>query len=525
MTEKRAQYFITKALTILFGCTAGYIVVVNLLKAMFVNVLVNFFKLETLLPNPVLMLIGVIFIILLYLLLRNTGNRPRKPLSERSTLLLAGGLFFCIQMYLIYNYCFTSGWDVQIVFDTAQKIAHGEKEFPNTWYFSAYPNNLFLTHIFAFILWITKPLHLGSFDFLAIVTVQSMLCVLTAWMLYQIIVGQFQRRGLAWLGMALYLLLVGLSPWTSVPYSDAWGLLFATAVPWTLTCSPLKGKPFLRWFLAASLAFLGFKIKPQVIFVFASVVGVDVLRFLLQKNRPPMDRKAWLGSPLGACSGLAAAFCFVLIITSTSPVKHRHNARFGAAHYLMMGVNQRSIGGYCDDDVIFSHHFKTPRERSKANLKETNRRLHEMGPKMFGYLVCEKTLINYYDGTFNWGKEGDFFKTLFPERNRHLSPFLRNVYYNHHIHGKYYPYWCTGSTALWLGVLALMFFAAFGKQNRFTAILMVTVLFLTLFEALFEARSRYLYSFIPFYILLAIKGLQQLEQGITFIRQKMRKSA
>jgi hypothetical protein len=148
-----------------------------------------------------------------------------------------------------------------------------------------------------------------------------------------------------------------------------------------------------------------------------------------------------------------------------------------------------------------------------------------MGPKMFGYLVCEKTLINYYDGTFNWGKEGEFFKTLFPERNRHLSPFLRNVYYNHDIQGKYYPYWCTGSTALWLGVLALMFFAAFGKQNRFTAILMATVLFLTLFEAFFEARSRYLYSFIPFYILLAIKGLQQLEQGITFLRQKMRKSA
>ncbi|MBO7646855.1 MAG: hypothetical protein J6S56_02005 [Bacteroidales bacterium] len=525
MTEKRSPYFITYALAILFGCTAGFIVIINLLKSKFTNVLVNFHKLETLLPNPVLMLLGLGFIILLYLLLRNTGNRPQRLLSERGTLLLAGGIFFCIQMYLIYNYCFKSGWDVQIVLDTARRIADGEKDFPYTWYFSSYPNNLFLTHIFAFILWVTKPLHLGHFDFLAIVTVQSMLCVLTAWMLYQIIVGQFQRRGLAWFGMALYLLLVGLSPWTSIPYSDAWGLFFATAVLWTSTCSALKDKPFLRWFLTATIAYLGFKIKPQIIFVFASVVVVDVLRFLCQKKRQPMDRKFWLGSPLGVSAGLAAAFFFVLIITSTSPVKYRHNGRYGAAHYLMMGMNHLSIGGYCDDDVVFSHQFKTPRERNKANRQEAARRIHEMGPRMFGFLVCEKTLINYYDGTFNWGKEGEFYKTIFLERNRHLSPFLRNVYYNHHIHGAYYPYWCTGSTAIWLSVLALMVFAAFGKPNRFSAILMIIILFLTLFEAFFEARARYLYSFIPFYILLAIKGLQQIEQGISHISQKLRKSA
>ena len=525
MTRKNAQYFTTRILAILFGGTAAFIMIVNLLKSRFINVLVNFHHLDTLLPNPVMMLLGVVVIVVLYLLLRNTGQRTKRRLSERGILLLAGGLFFCIQMYLIYNYCFKSGWDVQIVFDTAQRIADGKKVFPSTWYFSTHPNNLFLTHIFAFILWITKPLHLGSFDFLAIVAVQSMLCVLTGWMVYQIIVGQFHRRGLAWVGMTLYLLLVGLSPWTSIPYSDAWALCFTTAVLWTATCSPLKEKPFLRWFLTATLAYLGFKIKPQVIFVFASVVLTDVLRFILRKERQPMDRKFWLGSPLGTCLGLVAAFSLVLIITCTSPVKIRHNPRYGAAHYLMMGMSQLSIGGYCLDDVVFSHQFKTPRERNKANRQEAKRRIHEMGPRMFGYLICEKTLINYFDGTFNWGKEGEFYKTLFPERNRHLSPFLRNLYYNHDIQGAYHPYWCTAATTIWLGVLALMLFAAFGQQNRFTAILMMTVLLLTLFEMLFEARSRYLYPFIPFYILLAIKGLQELELIVTFLRQKMRKSA
>lgn len=519
MTKDNKRRTLQRLLSVLFGCMAGFILIVNLLKSCFPRVLHQYYELETQLSSPLMMIFGILFIFGIYLIFRTIENNKnpirQKRLSERNTLLLTGTVFFFVQMYLIYNYCFETDWDVQILLDSARNIANGHRPNHNAWYYSCYPNNLFLTTIFAVILWIAKPLHLGSLDFLSIVAVQSLFCVLVSFMLYQIIIHRWHRRDIAWLGMTLYLLIVGLSPWTSIPYSDAWALLFPIAVLWAYNCNILKEKRFLRWFLMVFIAFIGFKIKPQVIFILLSLVAIETVDVLLRWNTTSV-RELLKGKGLrGGAAGLASAFIIALVITAATPIAHNSRDRFGAAHFLMMGLNRNTIGDYSDDDVIFARQYSTPHERDKAELKEAGRRLHEMGLAGFGQLACEKTLVNYYDGTFFWGKEGYFYKTVFPERNRHLSPFLRNLYYNRMIHGAYYPYWCTGATIVWLGVLVLMFLTAISRQDRFTAALMISILLLTLYEAFFEARARYLYAYIPFYILLALQGISNIERLIT----------
>ena len=519
MANDNKQRTLGRLLSVLFGCTAGFILIVNLLKSCFSRVLHYYFELETLLPNPVLMLCGTLFILCLFFVCKTTEG-PRNPEQipwqpKRTPLLITGAAFFVIQMYMIYNYGFETGWDVQILLDSARSLANGRRPFNNIWYYSNYPNTIFLTLIFTVILWITKPLHLGAYDFLAIVTVQSLLCVLTGFMLYQLIVRRWHRRDLAWLGMSLYLLLVGLSPWTSIPYSDAWGILIPIATLWVYYCHILEDRKFLKWFLIAFLAYLGFKIKPQVFFVFFSIAAIEMVAALLRKEKTTVRELLRRKGLIGACVGLASAFLFVGIIIAARPVPFKAKNRFGAAHFLMMGANRVSFGGYCDDDVVFARQFKTPEERNRAELKEARRRMHEMGPSVCGQLICEKTLINYYDGTFSWGKEGPFLKTVFPEPNHHIAPFLRNLYYNRTIQGAYYPYWCTGATAVWLGVLVMMFLAAVGRQDRFTAALMLSILLLTLYETIFEARARYLYAYLPFYILLALQGISNGERIIT----------
>ena len=515
MTNDNRERTLRRLLSVLFGCTAGFILIVNLLKSCFPSVLYYYFKLETLLPNPVMMLFGLLFIIGFYLILRTIEHHRdplrRSRLSERNTLLLTGAAFFVIQMYLIYNYCFETNWDVQMLLDSARCIANGQHPNHNAWYYGCYPNNLLLTVIFAVILWITKPLHLGALDFFPILTVQSLLCVMAGFLLYQTIVHRWRRRDMAWLGMTLYLLLVGFSPWTSIPYSDAWALLFPIATLWMYSCNILSERRFLRWFLMVFIAYIGFKIKPQVIFILLSLVAIETVVVLLRENTTSLREVLHRKGLQGGAAGLASAFVIAWVITAAAPVAHNSNRRFGASHYLMMGLNMKSFGGYNNDDVIFAQGFATQRERNKAELKVAGQRLHEMGLKGFGQLACEKTLVNYYDGTFSWGKEGNFYKIVFPERNGHLSPFLRNLYYNSMIHGAYYPYWCTGATIVWLGVLVLMFFAAIGRQDRFSAALMISILLLTLYETLFEARARYLYAYLPFYILLALQGISNIE--------------
>lgn len=515
MIPEKYRRFLYGLLAIGFGGTALFILIINLLKFHFIRVLNYYLTLDTLLNNPVMMLLGVLFVVGLFLIFK-TIEHYRSPLnwrkpSHRNLVLLSGLVFFIIQIYMVYNYCFETDWDVQILLDSARSLANGQRPIQNGWYYSFNSNNVLLTLIFTVILWITKPLHLGSLDFLSILAVQSLICVLTGFMLYQIMVHRWQRRDIAWLGMVLYLLLVGLSPWVSIPYSDSWGLFFPIAMLWVYDCAAIHEKRFLRWFIIASLAYIGFKIKPQVIFIFITLIAIEVVATLLRREKISVREIIRNKSLHGGIVGFAMAFVLIWGIMATRVIPYNSDNRFGAPHYLMLGLNWETMGIYSDKDVCFSRQFDTPRERDRANLQESWRRVREMGAGGLAGLLCEKTLLNYYDGTFAWGKEGSFYKKVFPEPNQHLAPFLRNIYYNRDYQGKYYLYWTTSATAIWLGILVLMFLAAIGKQDRFTAALMLSIIMLTLYESVFEARARYLYTYIPFYILLALQGLRNVE--------------
>ena len=74
------------------------------------------------------------------------------------------------------------------------------------------------------------------------------------------------------------------------------------------------------------------------------------------------------------------------------------------------------------------------------------------------------------------------------------------------------------SQALWLATLLLCALAGLrghagdaDVRGRVVCALMLTVLGLTLFEMLFEARARYLYSSLPVFVTLAMLGLGRLD--------------
>ena len=60
---------------------------------------------------------------------------------------------------------------------------------------------------------------------------------------------------------------------------------------------------------------------------------------------------------------------------------------------------------------------------------------------------------------------------------------------------------------IWLTCLGLGILGVCYKNQKERSVLMLSVIGLTIFELLFEARSRYLYAYVPLYILLAIYGV------------------
>ena len=192
------------------------------------------------------------------------------------------------------------------------------------------------------------------------------------------------------------------------------------------------------------------------------------------------------------------------------------------AHFWMMGLNPEKKGVYSAEDVRYSRSFVTASERTQANIAVGKQRLQEMG--FFGTLkqLAQKMLTLYNDGTFAWGKEGNFLQTVFDPPNTKAAPFLRSIYYPD---GSRYLYFTTFEQFIWLMILLLGaagLFSSFSHKHAKTLnILWLTWIGLTVFELLFEVRARYLYTNVPLFCVLAAVGIENIRRLFCRITEKL----
>ena len=428
-------------------------------------------------------------------------------------------VLLAVQIVMIDHYYFYTDWDVQTIVESAMAMVTGEDISRHSNYFSMYPNNLVLVTLQSWIFRAASLLGLWDRAYFLLLVFQCVLCWATGLLLCRIVRTLTGSDGLTAAAYTLYQLLVGLNPWVSIPYSDAVALFFPTAILAVELTSPKRpAARVLKGFLVAFLSFFGYRIKPQVLLVFIAILlmrAAKTLRRGLHRLRAAqLAREA-------ACMG-TGALCAVLLanaMAASVPVTINPEQEMGIAHYLMMGMNPESFGGYAQQDVSLSWRCGTRAERTRTNLQVLSGRLQEMGPTGLVKQVLRKTLTNYNDGTFCWAGEGVFYRELLPEKDGVLSPLLRSIYYSHE--GALYPAYANVVQALWMGVLALCAAASLGRQDERAAVLMLTLLALTLFETLFEARARYLFSFAPLYIALAACGIQACRERCARLRKSV----
>ena len=185
------------------------------------------------------------------------------------------------------------------------------------------------------------------------------------------------------------------------------------------------------------------------------------------------------------------------------------NQSFGIEHYFMMGMNPDSMGVYSEEDVQFSGSFLSKDLRKEADLREAFMRIDQMGVTGCVKQEIRKTLTNYNDGTFCWGGEGTFFVTVFDEKHLPGNSLLRGLYYTgaYADIGRYYSVWSNFEQMLWVTILVMNVVSIFAQKASSVNVLMLGIIGLMIFELLFEARARYLFSYIPLYIVISIYGI------------------
>lgn len=467
-------------------------------------------KRETI-PNVLLLPLGLGFVCLVYRMAKRLLGGLEKDRKKIFFLCSLGAL--AVQLVMVYQYYFYTDWDVETIVQCAMAGVTGEDISRHSTYFSMYPNNLVLVTLLSGVVRLAYALGLSQHAYFALIVFQGVICWLTGVLLCMIVDHLLHDDGMTGLTWMLYQLLVGCSPWISIPYSDIVALFFPTAILAVLYLLPKTGaRGALRMFLLAFLAYFGYRIKPQIAIVLIAVVLYQLAAMVFGR---PLDALRRLLKPGYVC-GLAAGLCCAVLLANAMAAKVDveidEELAFGIPHFLMMGMNTEEFGAYYQRDVSFSWRCATRAERTQKNLEVFAQRVLEMGPAGLAKQLIRKTLTNFNDGTFCWAGEGVFYREILEEKLPVLSPLLRSIYYSHE--GRLYPVWANLAQMIWMGVLALALCAGLHRQDGRLSVIMLSVIGLTLFETLFEARARYLLCYAPLYIMLCTMGFAALKVRI-----------
>lgn len=464
------------------------------------------------LPNFCLLLIGGAFVVLLSFAGVQCYNRFRARLDLwicRKTVIVCSVLLFALQLFIAYHIYFLTGWDAGLIGGNAMHLANGVPL--DMAYYSQYPNNIFLTFVYAFILKINQLITVEA-SFFSIVIVQCLLSAVVAYLVYSVTFEFTKNKPLSFFAFLLYAIFVGLSPWFVIPYSDASGILFPLAIfkLWQMAHSAAsKYKGYILYALMGLLAFVGYKIKPQIAIVFIAVVLICIIKAFFVSVKEKRVLFALSKISVSVLAFLIGTVGFSLILNANDIFQLDSEREFGIPHFLMMGLNEESQGVWNENDVAYSASFATTEERNAANLEVVKQRIEQYGFVGMTEHIAKKTLVNFGDGTFAWEVEGNFYQTVYPPKDEIISPFLQSFYYSS---GENYSWFLASSQTIWLISLFLSLFAILyiwkhNSKGTELAVLLLSLLGLILFETLFEARARYLFTYVPIFIICAVIGL------------------
>lgn len=454
-----------------------------------------------------------LIILLMYFIIKNKFRIKICNLNLDKIVKICSIVFFFIQLYISYNIFFETGWDSGgAIVPAARTLLNNGNVAPlNDSYFSLYPNNLFLVNIYYLILKINKSVGIfyGENQLMAIVVFNCAISSITCWLIY-LIGKQIKGNKYAFIGYVLSLALIGISPWMVVCYSDSFVLFVPITILYVYTNKKIPC--VLKYTIIYVMGYLGYCIKPQAIIVVVGIVIVDFITFL-RKN----DRKTLLKGFLGVVISVVLIILLskgLNILYQREGFETNSDKTFGLSHFFMMGLNPERLGVWSGEDVDISLGCKNQDERVKKNIEVSKERLKKFGG--YGYLkfLSKKMLTNYNDGTFAWGEEGGFYFIQVDDRNEQISMRLKATYYND---GAHFWLYSLGAQFVWIITLTLVTVATITslfihkRRDSQYLIIILSILGITLFELLFEARARYLYLYIPMFVLAAIYGISDID--------------
>lgn len=488
-----------------------YIAITIIMNVVLNNRIYTYYKSNNLnLPSGIWLMCSIALLVLILFIL-NIKKMRKIVLFEKQfyrLIIISFIIIYFIQLFISKNIYFKTGWDVAVLRNDAENIAFNGANGVEPNYFNWYPNNVFTVYVLVLFYKFANIVHSQN-PYVVVVAINNLLVNVSIMMATLSIYKLTKKQKITIISMGMGVILIGLSPWIVIPYTDTLGMIFPIGAIFCYVFVPNK---YLRCFLFTGICGIGYLYKPTVIIVFIAFLIISIFAGATMLLRHTLKVKKVI--KIGACIIVAMLVVVTLdkVVLSMNKTNLDENKSMTITHYFMMGLNEDTEGVYNEDDVNYSKSFEDKATRQEGNIQVIKQRLQKMG--VFGYItqLAKKNLSNYNDGTFAWAREGNFFMEI-PEKNEVVATFLRKFYYWYGAgQENYYQIFAAIEQVIWFLVLICCVGCILPQKriNNVEGLIALTLIGVSLFLLLFECRARYLYIFSPLYISLAGVGLDRI---------------
>lgn len=374
------------------------------------------------------------------------------------------GVFFILAVMICISGFFYSDWDPMSILYAVSDLLAGHPEDVGSAYFSNHPNNLLLVWIYYIVMKLASASGAGSV--LSLVVVQCFLATVTGYIFYKILRDMFPSNlTVSFAGVIAFGIWLVLSPWFIITYSDEAGFIVPVLMLRLYQKITLgKIRAVTGWTILPVIAGIGYFIKPQIVIAF-----IAMLLLYVAGNLRTNKKELTICMCRSVVAILAAVILVKGVIIPSMRINLDNNKSFGMAHYFMMGLNSETDGVYSDEDTLFTDDFDTPEEKRAADMQVAVDRIRNYGLGGLLNHSARKTMVNFGDGLFSWGVDGNFF-------DGRSSDSLGDVPANQ------------ATALIWSFILPVG--SNHGKYSSFQQMIWLTVLLACLLCAVFAGRDR-----------------------------------
>ena len=378
------------------------------------------------------------------------------------------------------------GWDYGVIYNDAKFYAtHGSlNQAPLRYYLTEFPNNVMLFKIEVYMIKIGKIFGLNAK--LSCRIFNLIIINIAMLMLYFTTRKIFRKKG-AIFSLIVSLFFIPIFLYCPIFYSDTFSLFIGISIIYMFLQLKEDNKQsidLIKCILMGILLFLGIEIKITAIIVFVAVFICSII----EKNFKLLFKLS---------IGLIICMIFVFGFKRLYGTKYLTEGYkpYPHTHWIMMGLEDKnadnsgrnSIGGYNSKDYELT---KKHNYSSKFNINEYKRRYKELGFTDYIKYLTLKDVNIWSDGMY-------YSDIALSFNNKNLNKYEKFI-----ISEKPIKYFMQGVQFAFLLSLILGSILKLLMKNNKPDYVRLSIIGILLFLTFWEARSRYLYNFIPIFILI-----------------------